>query len=287
MWVQAAFLSVAGISLPCISNKLTDCGGKAMHGKRMVLIWTLALAVVAAAQNNDGSSAQQDAPVLKTRPHDSGRGLTPPEFQTQPPQPAVQDATTSNPLAVSGASANAIPQGTRFILGLQDPLDTRNLTQGQHFNAELRDDLSTPSGLAIPRGRSVRGHVATFEHGFTGARLMLAMDEIETAHGWVPLAATFTGVPGDPSLKSTGQEGEITQKGPDLKRLLANAAIGAGLGAATGAATGGSKGALTGAVAGAGLGTTASFLMKGSDIKLDKGTNLEVRLDRDLVVPSR
>jgi hypothetical protein len=258
-----------------------------MHGKRIFLIGTLALAACAAAQNNDGSSAQPDTPVLKTRPHDSGRSLTPPDFQTQPSQPAAQDTTTSNPLAVSGAAANAIPQGTRFVLGLQDPIDTRNLSQGQHFNAELRDELSTASGLTIARGRSVRGHVATFEHGFTGARLMLAMDEIETAHGWVPLVATFTGVPGDPSLKSTGQEGEITQKGPDIKRLLANAAIGAGLGAATGAATSGSKGALTGAVAGAGLGTTASFLMKGSDIKLDKGTNLEVRLDRDLMVPSR
>jgi hypothetical protein len=216
--------------------------------------------------------------VLKTRPQESRHSLTPPEFQAQQSQ-AAQDT--------NGASPDAIPQGRRFILGLQDPLDTRNLTQGQHFSAELREDLATPNGLIIPRGCSVRGHVATFEHGFTGARLMLALDEIETSHGWVPLPATFTGVPGDPSFKSTGQEGEITQKGPDLKRLITNAAIGAGLGAATGAASGGSKGALTGAVAGAGLGTTASFLMKGSDIKLDKGTNLEVRLDRDLVVPSR
>jgi uncharacterized protein YcfJ len=116
---------------------------------------------------------------------------------------------------------------------------------------------------------------------------LLAMDEIETGQGWVPLIATFTGVPGDPSIKCTGQEGEITRKGPDLKRVVANAAIGAGIGAATGAATGGGKGAAAGAVAGAGLGTTASFLMKGNDLKLDKGTNLEVRLDRDLVVPTR
>ncbi len=264
-----------------------------MHAKGMSLLCALilALAVGASAQNNDnGGSNAQDAPVLKTRPNDSGRSLTPPDFQPQPPQNSAQSqppVAAQSPPQVYGAPPDAIPQGTRFILGLQDALDTRNLEQGQHFTAELREDLFTTSGLVIPRGRTVRGHVATFEHGFTGARMMLALDEIETGAGWLPLIATFTGVPGDPSIKCTGQEGEITQKGPDKKRVITNAAIGAAVGAATGAAAGGGKAALAGAVAGAGLGTTTSFLFKGNDLKLDKGANLEVRLDRDLVVPTR
>lgn len=69
--------------------------------------------------------------------------------------------------------------------------------------------------------------------------------------------------------------------------MVTNAAIGAAVGAASGAAIGGHKGAAVGAVAGAGLGTGTSFLFKGGDMKLDKGTQLEVRLDRDLVVPAR
>jgi hypothetical protein len=242
---------------------------------------TLALAVSAIAQDNR-SSNPQERPVLKTRQPDNGRSLTPPDFQPQPAQ-----TTTQAPAPVQSTPADAIPAGSRFILSLQDTLDTHNMEQGQHFTAELRENLFTPSGLVILKGRCARGHVAVFEHGFTGARMLLAMDEIETAQGWVPLIATFTGVPGDPSIKSTGQEGEITRKGPDLKRVIANAAIGAGIGAATGAATGGGKGAAAGAVAGAGLGTTASFLMKGNDLKLDKGTNLEVRLDRDLMVSTK
>jgi hypothetical protein len=278
LWFQkSSFLGVPG-HLTSLHPLQTVLGGKAMHPKWISWIWILAVVAAAGAQDNTGSTTQ-DAPVLKTRPHDSQRSLTPPDFQPQQSQSGAQ-----NPAPVYGASPDAIPQGTRFVLGLQDPLDTHNLTQGQHFTAELRDNLSTPSGLVLPRGCAVRGHVATFEHGFMGARLMLAMDEIDTGHGWVPLVATFTGVPGDPSIKSTGLEGEITQRGPDKKRLIANAAIGAGVGAATGAAAGGGKGALAGAVAGAGLGTASSFLMKGSDIKLDKGTNLEVRLDRDLVI---
>ncbi len=254
-----------------------------MKGISLLCALILALAVGATAQNNNsGATNPQDAPVLKTRPNDSGHSTTPPDFQPQPSQ-----TTAQNPAPVYAAPPNAIPEGTRFIVKLKDTLDTRHLEQGKHFKAELREDLVTPSGLVIPKGRTVKAHVATYERGYTGARLMLALDEIETRHGWVPLIATVTGVPGDPSIKSTGQEGEITQKGPDKKRVIANSAIGAGIGAVTGAAVGGGKGAGIGAIAGAGLGTGTSFLFKGSDLKLDKGTQLEVRLDRDLVVPSR
>jgi hypothetical protein len=233
---------------------------------------TLALGASAMAQEpGSGSSNPQDNPVLKTRPKDAGPG-----------QPDYRPAATS-----VAASPNAIPEGTRFIIKLKDTLDTRNLQPGKHFKAELREDLNTPSGLFVPKGRTIKGHVATFEHGYTGARMMIAMDEMETRHGWVPLIGTVTGVPGDPSIKSTGQEGELTQKGPDKKRVITNAAIGAGVGAASGAVIGGGKGAAIGAAAGAGLGTGTALLFKGQDLKLDKGTQLEVRLDRDLVVPAR
>src|SRR5207245_10747478 len=113
------------------------------------------------------------------------------------------------------------------------------------------------------------------------------MDEMETRKGWVRLVATVTGVPGDPSIRSTGDEGELARRSPDKKRVITNVAIGAGVGAATGAAVGGGKGAAIGAAAGAGLGGGTSFIFRGTDLKLDKGTQLEVRLDRDLVVPTR
>jgi hypothetical protein len=252
-----------------------------MRTKWIATGFALALTVGAAAQNSQDTNPQ-DHPVLKTRPADSqpSQPITPPDFSSA-------SAQSSNSGTSSSASPDAIPQGTRFILRLRDPLDTHTLEQGQHFEAELTQDLVSPSGQVIPKGELVRAHVATFERGYTGARLMLAMDDIDTPRGWVPLIATFTGIPGDPSIKSTGQEGEITQKGPDKKRVITNAAIGAGIGAATGAAAGGGKGALAGVVAGAGLGTATSFIFKNADLKLDKGTNMEVRLDRDLVVPNR
>jgi outer membrane lipoprotein SlyB len=93
-------------------------------------------------------------------------------------------------------------------------------------------------------------------------------------------------VPGDASIKSDGEEGEMVKKGPDKKRVIENAAIGAGVGAVSGTVLGGGKGAAIGAAVGAGLGTGTSLLFKGGDMKLDKGTQLEVRLERDLQVPT-
>ena len=244
--------------------------------KTSVCALALALGLGAAAQDN-GSS--QNSPVLKTRPN----GTSTSTQQQYPENPNAGN----NPNQVYGAPPNAIPEGTRFIVKLKDTLDTKKIDQGKRFKAELREDLVTPSGLIIPKGRTIKGHVGSFDRGYTGSHLLLALDEIETRKGWVPLVATVTGVPGDSSVKSTGNEGEITRKGPDKRKVITDAAIGAGIGAASGAVLGGGKGAAIGAAVGGGLGTGTGLLLKGSDLKLDKDTQLEVRLDRDLVVPSR
>lgn len=241
----------------------------------------LALAWGALSQDNVNGSQNDQNPVLKTRPRDDNNNPPP------PPGSGSTIGQSGNSGQIYGAPPNAIPDGTRFIIKLKDTLDTKKMEQGKHFKAELREDLTTPSGLLIPRGRSVKGHVGTFEHGFTGSKMQLALDEIETRNGWVPLIGTVTGVPGDPSIKATGEEGEVYRKGPNKRKVVTNAAIGAAVGAASGAAIGGHKGAAVGAIAGAGLGTGTSLLFKGGEMKLDKGTQLEVRLDRDLVVPTR
>jgi hypothetical protein len=238
----------------------------------------LILALGAVAQENGNSND----PVLKTRPNDRNTPLPPQGPAGYPGQSSASPAYGSSPIV----SPNAIPDGSRFIIKLKDTLDTRKMEENKHFKAELREDLITPSGLIIPKGRTIKGHVARFEHGYTGSKIQLSLDEIETRKGWVPLIGTVTGVPGDPSIKASGEEGEIYRKGPDKKKVITNAAIGAAVGAVSGSVVAGGKGAAIGAAAGAGLGTGTSFLFKGGEMKLDKGTQLEVRLDRDLVVPT-
>jgi len=183
-----------------------------------------------------------------------------------------------------GTQANVIPDGTRFMIRLDDSLDTAKLKPGKKFTAKLSEDLTAPDGSVIPAGKKIHGHVSSVDRGMH-ARLLLSFDEIETRHGWRPLIATVTGVPGERGVKQdTGSEGEIQKKGADKTRVLEGAAIGAAVGAATGAVTAGPHGAIIGAAAGGALGGGAGLLTN-RDLKLQKGTQLEIRLDLPLQVP--
>jgi hypothetical protein len=183
------------------------------------------------------------------------------------------------------APPNAIPEGTRFLIRLNDKLDTRKLQPGKHFKAKLSEDLVAGNGAVIPRGKTIKGHVSSIEQGLH-ARMMLSFDEIDTGHGSMPLIATVTGVPGDHAVKEPGEEGELQRKGMSKEHEIEAVAVGAGIGAAAGAIKGGGKGAGIGAGAGAGVGAIAGLLTD-HDLRLEKGTVLEVRLDHPLQIPFR
>src|SRR5215472_18109206 len=114
----------------------------------------LVLGLNGMAQSNDNGSQNDQSPVLKTRPRDDNSN----------PAPQLPPDATGKPSPYAGpqpyaAAPNAIPEGTRFIIKLKDTLDTRNMQEGKHFKAELREDLVSPSGLIIPKGRTVKAHI--------------------------------------------------------------------------------------------------------------------------------
>jgi hypothetical protein len=185
--------------------------------------------------------------------------------------------------ATSAVPSNSIPEGTKFIIRLNDKLDTGKVKPGKHFQAKLAEDLLAPGGAVIPRGKTVKGHVSAVDRG-RHPRLLLSFDEIQTQHGWMPLVATVTGVPGEHGVKQPDAEGEIQGQGASKGHMVKDAALGAGLGALTGVVAGGSHGAAIGAGVGGGAGLGVG-LLRGGNLKLNKGQMLEVRLDRPLQVP--
>ena len=197
--------------------------------------------------------------------------------------PSNQQYPVARPPAGYGAP-NAVPEGTRFLAVLDDKLDTKKMSPGKKFKMKLAEDLTAPNGQIIPRGKKIKGHVSSVDRGLHG-RVLLSFDQIETKHGWVPLAATVTGVPGEHGVDPTmGSEGEIQRRSTDKRRAIESAAVGAAVGAAAGAAAGGGKGAAIGAAAGGALGGGAGILTD-RDLVLNKGTQLELTLDRQLQVP--
>jgi hypothetical protein len=183
------------------------------------------------------------------------------------------------------APANAVVQGTEVLIQLTDKLDTRTVKAGDHFHARLAEPMTAANGTAIDAGRKIKGHVSAVEPGLN-TRLLLSFDEIDTGHGWVPLIATVTGVPGEHGLRQVGEEGEIGRKGMTKEEVAEAVIVGAGEGANAGAHNGGKRGAAEGAGVGAANSAMTAF-ESGHDLVLDKGTALEIRIDRNLSVPGR
>lgn len=181
------------------------------------------------------------------------------------------------------ARPNAVVQGTIGLIQLTDRLDTHTVKAGDHFRARVAEPLTASNGMTVEVGRKIKGHVSAVEPGLHN-RLLLSFDEIETAHGWLPLIATVTGVPGEHGLKQIGEEGEIGRKGMTKQEIAEAVVIGAGEGAAEGMHSGGKKGAAAGAGNGAANSAYTAF-ESGHDLVLDKGTALEIRLDRNLMIP--
>ena len=182
-----------------------------------------------------------------------------------------------------GYGSNLIPEGTRFVVRLNDTLDTAKMKPGKKFTAKVAEDLVAPDGSTIPAGKKIHGHVSSINRGLHGS-MLLSFDEIETRHGWRPLAATVSDVPGEHSTKTSESEGEVQKKGTSGRRVAEGAVVGAAVGAAAGAVAAGPHGAIIGAAAGGALGGGAGILTD-RDLKLNKGQQLELRLDRPLQVP--
>jgi len=179
-------------------------------------------------------------------------------------------------------SPNAIPQGSVFLIQLTDRIDTRTVKAGDHFNARVSEPIAAANGTAIDEGRKIHGHVSAVEPGLR-TRIILSFDEIETPRGWAPLIATVTGVPGEHGMRQVGEEGEIGRKGMTKEEIAEAVVVGAGEGAAEGMKTGGKRGAAAGAGNGAANSAFSAF-ESGHDLILEKGTALEIRLDRNLIV---
>jgi hypothetical protein len=167
------------------------------------------------------------------------------------------------------------------MIQLLDQLDTRIVKAGTHFHARLAEPLVTPDGETLASGEKIKGHISAVYPGFR-TRMLLSFDEIETPRGWVPLIATVTGVPGEHGLRQVGEEGEIGRQGMTKEQIAEAIVVGAGRGAVEGEKAGGKRGATAGAGSGAADAAATAF-ESGHDLILEKGTALEIRLDRNLL----
>jgi hypothetical protein len=200
--------------------------------------------------------------------------------------PTVATAQTQSAGQVPATVLPNVPNGTRFLVKLDDKLSTRKDKVGKKFDLKTLEPLVAENGTVVPPGTKIRGHVSRIEPaGLTGrARIWLSFDEINTKQGKLPIVAHVLNVPEEHSVRAgESREGEIEARTSKGKQEVQAAAAGAAIGAVIGATTKGGKGAGMGAI----LGGAAGFLIAsgmGQELELQKGTKLELELSRPLYV---
>jgi hypothetical protein len=181
--------------------------------------------------------------------------------------------------------AYAVVPGTKFLVRLEDELDTRETKEKKRFKATTLEPMAAGNGIYLPPGAEIRGHVSRVEPASVAgrAKIWLTFDEIRTKFGTLPIVAEVVSVPGDHSVRTgtAQQEGLIEGRTSTQQAAAEAAAAGAVLGAAKGVRDKDKKEIAEGAAAAA----IAAYLMesgRGHEIDLPKGAKLELELERAL-----
>ncbi|PYT61533.1 MAG: hypothetical protein DMG46_03980 [Acidobacteria bacterium] len=178
----------------------------------------------------------------------------------------------------------AVAPGTKFLVRLEDELGTKGTQENAKFRVKTLEPLEAGSGIYLPAGAEIHGHISHVEPaGVAGrAKLWLTFDEIHAKFGDLPIVAEVVSVPGDHSVKSGPQKEGLIEGRSSTQQDAAQAAAG---GAVIGAVKGVKDKDKKEAAEGAALGALTAYLMesgRGHELNLPKGAKLELELERAL-----
>ncbi|HEY1924155.1 MAG TPA: hypothetical protein VGG58_02810 [Candidatus Acidoferrum sp.] len=231
--------------------------------------------------SRDRVPAQSDDPgQMSSQPEAAPEDVTPPPTPTQPlTTPANGRRSAQLPV-----EAYAVVPGTKFLVRLEEELNTEGMRRNCRFKVRTLEPLEAGSGIYLPAGAEIVGHISRVESaGIAGrAKIWLTFDDIRTNFGPLPIVAEVIGVPGDHSVKvGTTQEGLIEGRTSTQQAAAEAAAAGAALGAIKGVKDKDKKEIAEGAMAAA----IAAYLVesgRGHEVDLPRGAKLEVELERAL-----
>jgi hypothetical protein len=192
--------------------------------------------------------------------------------------------------ADANKSSTVIPAGTKVALALKQAISTKTAKEGDAVYAQSTFPVVIDDHIVIPAGTYVQGKISHIQRGghMKGrAELLIHFTSLIYPSGYtVVLPGAVENVPGAEHATTNGSEGKIQQDSETGKKLETVAKT-AGTGAAIGGVSAGSwKGAGIGGGIGAGVGAAIGMLSRGSDVRLDPGTSVEMVIQRDVPVDS-
>lgn len=255
---------------------------------------------LARVQNTPSASepAQQQAAPAQTQatPNASSGIAIQPEAEpsSQTTSSAAATPATSLTSHPSAAKTYTVPAGTKVLLQLRSGINTRNAKPGDGVYLASTFPVVVGNRVMIPAGVYVQGtidHVVRAGHIKGRSQLDMHFTSIIFPNGSVvEIPGIVNSLPGarQQSVKDDG-EGTIEQS-PDKGRNAGEVAkiaipTGGTIGSIGGLATGHP---IAGGVAGLGAGLAAAGLVslftRGADVNIDSGTQVEMLLQRPLIL---
>ncbi len=202
------------------------------------------------------------------------------------PQVAVGLKTRERP-----ADANVIlPANTRIPLILINSISSKHAREGDKVYLESVYPVVVQGRILVPVGTYVSGSVTSLKR--TGrvkgrGELYLRFEQMILPNGVIrSLVGRVGALDGRSPEDFDREEGKITASGDkagDAGDVAQTTAAGASIGAIAGAAGGNvTRGLGLGAAAGAAAGLARVFLTRGPEAVLERGTQLDMTLDRDI-----
>ena len=183
------------------------------------------------------------------------------------------------------ASQLTIPAGTKVPLALKQAISTKNAREGDAVYAVTTFPVVINDRMVIPPGTYVQGRISNVKRGgrIKGrAEVLMHFSTLIYPSGYtVVLPGAVENVPGAEKTSMKGEEGTIRQDSQTGEKAKTTASA-AGTGAVVGGLSNGVKGGLIGAGIGGGVGTAIGLLTRGSDVRMDAGTTLEMVIQREV-----
>jgi len=182
-----------------------------------------------------------------------------------------------------------IPAGTKVPLALKQAISTKSAKEGDPVYAETTFPFVVDNRIIIPAGTYVQGRISHVQRpGRVKGRAELLMhftSMIYPSGYTVVLPGSVDNMPGADKTSMKDSEGTIRQDGQKAKDI-GQVASTASTGAIIGGVTDGGKGAAIGAAGGSAVGLAIALLSRGSDVRLEPGTSVEMVIQREVTVDS-
>lgn len=205
---------------------------------------------------------------------------------------AAQAQDNSQPAGSSQKASKqiTIPAGTKVLLHLRSPINTKNARVGDDVYCETAFPVTQDNVMVIPPRTYVKGRIMRLQRPGRvkgRAELQVHFNTMIFPDGYtVQLPGSLENAPGADNAAMSDEEGTVKangQKGKDAGTVAKTSASGAAVGAVVARSVGGA--AIGGGIGGA-VGLASVLLTRGQDIRLETGTALEMVFQRSLTLDS-